>query len=69
MKPSDHSRAEAFGDFILAAMLDAAIERKMTQLKTEITPEKTGRVTQVRIIIVPETMDEDRPQGFGKISP
>ncbi len=68
MRPSDHSRAEAFGDFILAAMNDAAIERKLTQFKVEITPEKTERVTQVRIIIVPETMDIDRPQGFGKVS-
>ncbi len=67
MKKSDHekSRAEAFGDFLFAAMQDAAVERKLTQLKTEITPEKTGKRTVIRIIVVPESMDVEWPQGLG----
>lgn len=67
MKKSDHNeecQAGAFIDILLAAMSDAAVERKLTQLKTTITPEKTGRATLVRIIIVPESMDMEWPQGL-----
>lgn len=57
-------RAQAFEDLIIAGMLSAAIERKMTQFKTTITP--PGRTTPqlVRIIIVPETMDIEVPERF-----
>lgn len=68
MKKSEHEqtkRAEIFGDLLYAAMLSAAVERKLTQLKTELTPPETGRRTVIRIIIVPETMDYDWPQGLG----
>ncbi len=66
MKSSDHNtkRVEAFWDLIIAGMKDAAIERKMTQFKCEITPEGRTTPVQVRIIIVPETMDIDVPAGI-----
>jgi hypothetical protein len=64
MKKSEPSEIKAFDELLVAAMLDAAIERKMTQLKARITPKETGRETFLRIIVVPETMDVEVPQGF-----
>lgn len=61
---SNKGKAEAFIDILLAAMKDAAIERKMTQLKTTITPAGRTKPILVRIIIVPETMDNEFPQGL-----
>lgn len=63
-KDDQTNKAEVFGDLLLAAMKDAAIERKLTQLKTTITPQETGRATLIRIIIVPETMDVEWPGGL-----
>ncbi len=58
---------EAFGDMLLAAMKDAAIERKLTQLKASITPDGIGYPKYVRIIVIPEEMDfnfpKDQPLG------
>ena len=62
------ARTTAFGDLLLAAMMDAAVERKMTQFKTELDPKGDGRMVQVRILVVPETMDIERPRGFQKES-
>lgn len=61
-------RAEAFGDLLLAAMKDAAINMELTQLKTTITPEETGKATLIRIIVVPETMQyvSTDPEGIKK---
>lgn len=59
------TRSETFIDFLVAAMTDAAVERKMTQLKTTITPEKTGKATFVRVIIVPESMDVEWTKPLG----
>ena len=50
-------QVKAFEDLLIAGMMDAAIERKMTQLKTVITPPGRTKPEQVRIIIVPESMD------------
>lgn len=53
---------EAFLDLLIAAMLDAAVERKLTQLQTCIDPRGSGKrenMRTVRIIIVPELMDHD----------
>lgn len=63
---SDEKRADAFMDLLMAAMLDAAIEMKLTQLKTTITPEKTGKQTFIRIIVIPEQMQYQSvdPKGF-----
>lgn len=63
---NDDKRVKAFGDLLIAAMKDAAIEGKLTQLKATITPEETGRVTFVRIVIIPEAMEfmSADPKGF-----
>lgn len=58
--------ALAFIDLILGAMEDAAVDRKLTQLKAQIMPRKTGRMAHVRIIVVPETMDLEQAQPFKK---
>jgi len=47
---------EAFLNLLLAAMADAAKERKLTQLKTTIDPDGKGPKT-VRIVVIPEEMD------------
>lgn len=51
---------------LIAAMLDAATERKITQLKTRLDPDGKG-MKLIRIIVVPEEMDLDfaidRPLG------
>lgn len=52
----------AFIDFVVAAMLDAAVERKLTQLKTTIQVPGRSSPTLVRIIVVPETMDFESTQ-------
>ena len=50
---------------LIAAMKDAACERKLTQLKTEFDPTETGRgaTKTVRIIVVPEEMDHAFPSS------
>ena len=51
---------DAFLNCLVAAMMDAAQEKKMTQLKTTISPD--GKVAKtVRIIVVPEDMDHNWP--------
>lgn len=55
----EKEQINAFLDMLRAAMLDAAIERKMTQLKTTITPPGRAKAELIRIIIVPETMDRE----------
>lgn len=49
----------AFVDLLLAAMKDAAIEGKLTQLQTQLDPTETGKgpLKVVRIIVIPEKMD------------
>jgi hypothetical protein len=58
---------EAFLEMLLAAMRDAAVERKLTQLQMTITPEGQTTPRFVRIIVIPEEMDmvwpKDRPLG------
>lgn len=50
-------QTDTFIDILIAGMQDAAVERKMTQLKTIITPEGRTKPEVVRVIIVPESMD------------
>lgn len=50
-------QAETFLDILVAGMNDAATNRKLTQLKTTITPTGRTKPEHVRIIIVPESMD------------
>lgn len=49
---------EAFLDLLIAAMADAAKERKLTQLKTTIDPDGKG-AKLVRIVVIPEDMDHN----------
>lgn len=57
---------EAFLDMLIAAMKDASLNAKLTQLQTTIDPDGKG-TRIVRIIIVPEKMDrtwpKDQPLG------
>jgi hypothetical protein len=47
---------EAFLEMLVAAMADAAVETKLTQLKTQIDPDGKG-IRHVRLIVIPEEMD------------
>lgn len=63
---SDHKKeADIFGDMLIAAMYDAALELKLTQLKTTITPPGRTKPEIIRIIIIPEKMEYEFPQGLG----
>lgn len=53
----------AFVDLLLAAMMDACINGKLTQLKTTITPDDSKPPMLVRIIVVPEEMEHNWPQN------
>jgi hypothetical protein len=59
---------EAFLDLLIAAMKDAAIERKLTQLQTQLDPDGRGKLKRVRIIVIPDELDhtwpEYAPAGF-----
>jgi len=46
-----------FIDLLTAAMCDAALEHKLTQLQTKLIPPGTTKEKVVRIIIIPEDMD------------
>jgi hypothetical protein len=59
---------QAFLDLLIAAMMDAAIELKLTQLKTQIDPDGKG-LKYIRIIVVPEQMEYELPgkMPFGSV--
>ena len=46
---------DQFLDLLIAAMLDAATELKLTQLQTTITPEGCSPQI-VRVVVIPEQM-------------
>lgn len=48
---------EAFLELLIAAMLDAATQMKLTQLQTTITPDGHKRPKVIRLIVVPEVME------------
>lgn len=54
---------EVFLNMLVAAMADAAVEKKLTQLKTTIDPDGKGART-VRIIVVPEQMEYNWPEQW-----
>lgn len=62
---TEDQKKEMFLNFIVAAMLDAAVEMKLTQLKSTIIPPGATKEKLVRIIIVPEMMEHEFPQGLG----
>jgi hypothetical protein len=51
---------EAFLDLLIAAMKDAALERKLSQLQTQINADGKG-LKVVRIVVIPEEMDHRWP--------
>ena len=55
--------AEAFGDLLIAAMKDAIVHKKLTQLLTQMDATETGwgPLKRVRIIVVPEDMEHTWP--------
>jgi hypothetical protein len=54
---------EAFLLMLIAAMKDAAIEKKLTQLVTQLDPTETGKgpLKKVRIIVIPDELDHTWP--------
>jgi hypothetical protein len=56
--------ATEFESLLIAAMMDAAIEGKISQLQTTITPPGQG-AKLIRLIVVPEEMDFVRPGPRG----
>ncbi len=53
----------AFLEMLLAAMKDAALERKLTQLALQFDPSETGKgpMKRVRVIVIPEELDYTWP--------
>ena len=53
----------AFIDLLIAAMKDAALERKLTQLQTQFDPTETGKGPKkvVRIVVIPDELDHKWP--------
>lgn len=53
----------AFLDMLVAAMKDAAVERKLTQLAIQLDPTETGKgpLKRVRVVVIPEEMDHTWP--------
>ena len=58
MNPQD-----TFIDLLLAAMKDAALELKLTQLAVQFDPTETGKgaFERVRIIVIPEKLEYTWP--------
>jgi hypothetical protein len=54
---------EAFLELLIAAMQDAAVNKKLTQLQTQLDPTETGRgpLKRIRIIVVPDELDFSWP--------
>lgn len=54
---------EAFLDLLVAAMKDACLELKLTQLLTQLDADGSGKLRKVRIIVVPEVMEHQWPSS------
>lgn len=57
---------EAFLDLLLAAMKDAALSRKLTQLQTQFDPTEGtvpgAKLKVVRIVVIPDELDHQWPR-------
>lgn len=51
-----YPQGDAFLTLLLAAMDDAAITGRITQLQTQFKPAKSNKLEVVRLIVVPEKM-------------
>ena len=58
---SDYPQGDAFLQLLLAAFDDAAIEGKMTQIQTQFIPKGKTKKETVRIIVIPEKLDQTWP--------
>lgn len=58
------TKEEIFVNVLIAAMKDAVDGDHITQLKSTIE-DKRGKVQHVRIVVMPEKMTVEYPQGFG----
>lgn len=56
---------EAFLDMLVAAMKDAALNHKLTQLQTQFDPTegavKGAKLRVVRIVVIPDELDHKWP--------
>lgn len=52
---------EAFLGILLAAMNDAVLEGKLTQLQTQFLPLGQKKLQAVRIIVIPEQLQQTWP--------
>lgn len=52
---------EAFLDMLIAAMKDAVLEGKLTQVKATIDPDGKG-TRVVRLVVMPEKMEHNWPK-------
>ena len=59
---SNYPQGDAFLDLLIAAMNDAAINGKLTQLQTQLKPEGSAKLEVVRIVVIPEKMDFTWPK-------
>lgn len=53
---------ETFLNILIAAMKDAVESGELTQIKTTMLNEKTGKVEYVRMVIMPEVMQHNWPK-------
>ena len=61
MKDQSTTPGDTFLDFLIAAMKDAVVEGKNTQLKAVIAHPHTNRLAKCRIIVVPEDIKYNWP--------
>ena len=54
---------ESFLEMLIAAMKDAALQKKLTQLALQFDPTETGKgpLKRVRVVVIPEEMDHTWP--------
>lgn len=58
---SQYPQGDAFLTLLLAAMDDAALEGKLTQLQTQFVPKGKQQLEVVRIIVIPEKLQHTWP--------
>lgn len=56
-----YPQEEAFLNLLIAAMKDAVIEKKLTQLQAQLDADGKGKLKRCRIIVVPEELDHTWP--------
>ena len=58
------NEGDMFVQMIVAAMQDAVGENHITQLKAQIAHPKSGKIEQVRIVVMPEKLTHEWPHGL-----